>query len=238
MRRFLLGVLMTTGCHRDGHAPDDTAPPLGGPPHGHEHSHRMHAMNHRFEDAEQWAKRFDDPSRDAWQKPDAVIAAMRLAPGDVVADVGAGTGYFAMRLAKAVPDGKVLASDVEPDMVRYLEERAKREGVANVVAVLGRADDPALPEPADVVLLCDVAHHVQGRVAFFERVRSQLRPGGRIVIVDFEPDAPDDAPGPPREHRLSAAALTAELVQAGFEAASEDHDLLPFQYVLQVRARS
>lgn len=228
---------MTTGCHRDGHAPDATSPPLGGPPHGHDHSHRMHTMNHRFEDAEQWAKRFDDPSRDAWQKPDAVIAAMALGPDDIVADVGAGTGYFAMRLAKAVPQGKVLASDVEPDMVRYLEDRAEREGVANVTAVLGRADDPALPEAADVVLLCDVAHHVQGRVAFFERVRSQLRAGGRIVIVDFEPDAPDDAPGPPREHRLSAASLTAELAKAGFDPVSEDHDLLPFQYVLQVRAR-
>ena len=232
---FVLG-LVAMACKHHGAAPGATPP--GDAHDGQSHTtHQMHQMHHRFEDAETWAKRFDDPSRDAWQKPDAVTAALGLSPSDIVADVGAGTGYFAVRLAKAVPDGKVFASDVEPDMVRYLGERARRDGIANLVAVQGKADDPALPEPANLVLLCNVAHHIGDRVAFFGRIRSQLAANGRIVIVDFEPDAPDDAPGPPKAHRLAAAALIAELERAGFVLAGEDHELLPYQYVLQFRLR-
>jgi len=226
-------------------APVDTAAQAdtaagAGPAHG-EHSHAMHTMHHEFKGAESWAKRFDDPARDAWQKPDEVIAWLGLAPGDVVADVGAGTGYFAMRLAKAVPQGKVLASDIEPDMVRYLGERAAKEGITNVVTIQGAAGDPRLGETAaagapTVVLLCDVAHHIADRPAFFTRVREQLAPGGRVVIIDFEPDAPEGAPGPPKAYRLAASALAAELVRAGLVVSREDHELLPYQYLLELRA--
>src|SRR5262245_27510300 len=102
-------------------------------------------MPHRFENAEQWAKIFDDPARDAWQHPDAVVAALELAPAMTVADVGAGTGYFTVRLARAVPQGRVIATDIEPDMVRYLTERAGREHLSNVTAVQCGATDPKLP---------------------------------------------------------------------------------------------
>jgi ubiquinone/menaquinone biosynthesis C-methylase UbiE len=90
--------------------------------HGEQHMHR------RFDDAEKWSKVFDDPARDAWQKPVEVITALKLAPDAVVADIGSGTGYFAVRLARAVPRGKVYGADVETDMVRFLNERAAREG--------------------------------------------------------------------------------------------------------------
>lgn len=86
-----------------------------------------HTHRHAFSDAERWARIFEDPARDAWQKPDEVVQALRLAPDAVVADIGAGTGYFAARLARAVPNGRVFAVDIEPDMVRYLTERARRE---------------------------------------------------------------------------------------------------------------
>src|SRR5512143_3695049 len=100
-------------------------------------SHDRHGgMPHRFEHADEWAKQFDDPSRDAWQQPDRVIAALALTPAMTVADVGAGTGYFSVRLARAVPQGEVLATDIEPDMVRYLGERATREHLPNIKAVL------------------------------------------------------------------------------------------------------
>jgi ubiquinone/menaquinone biosynthesis C-methylase UbiE len=98
-------------------------------------------MPHRFEHADAWAKQFDDPSRDAWQQPDKVITALALTPSMTVADVGAGTGYFTVRLARAVPQGEVIATDIEPDMVRYLGERAEREHLPNIRALLAGADD-------------------------------------------------------------------------------------------------
>src|SRR6266496_1223846 len=104
---------------------------------------------HRFGDAEKWAKVFDDPERDAWQKPHEVIEALALAPDAVVADIGSGTGYFAVRLARFVPKGRVYGVDTEPGMVKYLAERARREGLANLVSIAGqcgpRADGGRVP---------------------------------------------------------------------------------------------
>jgi cyclopropane fatty-acyl-phospholipid synthase-like methyltransferase len=99
------------------------------------------AFHHRFEDPEKWAKEFDDPERDAWQKPEEILDALRLTRTSSVADIGAGTGYFNVRIAKRIPEGKVFAADIEPEMVRYLGERAQREHLANLVPVLANADD-------------------------------------------------------------------------------------------------
>lgn len=187
-----------------------------------------HTHQHRFTDAERWAHVFDDPARDAWQKPHEVIQALALPPGAVVADVGAGTGYFSARLATMLPDGKVYAVDVEPDMVKYLGERAKREGRANMVAVAGAPDDPKLPEKVDLVLMVDVHHHIDERVRYFRALRDALKPGGRVAIIDFRPDAPM---GPPRSARLPAEAVIEELTQAGYRL-KQEHGILPNQYFL------
>src|SRR5689334_3737130 len=114
--------------------------------HHHNHDHDGHQpLGHRFEHADDWTAQFDDPKRDAWQKPDEVVAALALQPGMTVADIGAGTGYFEARLSKAVGDsGKVIAVDLEADMVRYLGERATREKLANVEARQSTTDDPKL----------------------------------------------------------------------------------------------
>src|SRR5690606_14149780 len=140
---------------------------------GHDH-HAGHAGTHRFDDADEWAKRFDAPGRDEWQRPEAVIDLIAPAPDAVVADLGAGTGYFAVRLARRVSQGRVLANDVEPDMVRYLGERATKEGLANLVPVQGKPDDPALPEAVDIAFMCNVAHHIEDRVAYFRKVGAKL----------------------------------------------------------------
>jgi SAM-dependent methyltransferase len=195
------------------------------PQHGHQHS---------FRDAEKWSHVFDDPKRDAWQKPHEVIQALALKPDARVADLGAGTGYFSARLARMLPQAKVYAIDIEPDMVRFLESRAQREGLGNVIALQGAADNPRLPEKADLILLVDVYHHIGDRTPYFRRLRESLRPGGRIAIVDFKPDSPV---GPPRAARIAAAAVMAEMTAAGYAVAAE-HAFLPYQYFLVFKPAS
>ena len=122
-----------------------------------------HTHQHSFGGAEQWSQVFDDPKRDAWQKPHEVIQALALKPDAVVADIGSGTGYFSVKFAHMTPKGRVYGVDTEPDMVKFLAERAKRDGLKNITAVAGTPDDPRLPEKADLIILVDVYHHVGDR---------------------------------------------------------------------------
>ena len=155
-----------------------------------------HSHDHSFGDADKWAKVFDDPKRDAWQKPHEVIRALELKPDAVIADIGSGTGYFSMRFAHMVPKGRVYGVDTEPDMVKYLADRAKREGMTNVTAIAAAPGDPRLPEKADLVVLVDVYHHVEDRERYFSRLRDSLKPGGRVAVIDFRMNSPQ---GPDRK---------------------------------------
>ena len=186
---------------------------------------------HSFSGAEHWARVFDDPARDEWQKPHEVIQALNLAPNAVVADIGSGTGYFSIRLAHFVPKGRVFGVDTEPDMVKYLAERAKRDGLTNVTAVAGKSDDPRLPAKADLVMMVDVFHHVAGRVQYFRRLQNSLKAGGRVAIIDYKKDSPM---GPPASERITADGVKAELRAAGYVLLKE-HDFLPHQYFLIFR---
>jgi len=197
-------------------------------------SQSPHTHQHGFSGAERWAHVFDDPARDAWQKPHEVIQALALPPDSVVADVGAGTGYFAARLANMLARGRVYAVDVEPDMVRYLGERAKREGRPNMIAVAGAPRDPKIPEKVDLVLMVDVHHHIDERVRYFREMQRYLKPGGRVAIIDFRPEAPM---GPPRAARLEAGVIVDELTRAGYRLARE-HGFLPNQYFLVFEPKS
>src|SRR6185436_6031598 len=164
-RSFLLAGLVSIGA-------GVSAPAAAQSPGTHQHS---------FGDAQKWSQIFDDPQRDAWQKPHEVIQALALKPDAVVADIGSGTGYFAARFANMVPKGRVYGVDTEPDMVKYLAARAKREGLKNISAVRGQPDNPQLPEKVDLVLLVDVYHHIESRERYFQKLISSLKPGGRIA---------------------------------------------------------
>jgi SAM-dependent methyltransferase len=193
-----------------------------------------HSHQHSFGDAEKWSHVFDDPEREAWQKPHAVIDALALKPEAVVADLGAGTGYFAARLANMLPKGIVYAVDLEPDMVRYLGERAKREGLANLEPVQAAAGDARLPGKVDLVLLVDVYHHIEARESYFRQLAASLRPGARIAVIDFRLDSPE---GPPKAARIAPEQVKAELARAGY-ALAEEHGFLPRQYFLLFNKRS
>ncbi|MGE3163881.1 MAG: class I SAM-dependent methyltransferase [Planctomycetota bacterium] len=185
-------------------------------------------VNHRFEDAEDWARRFEDPTRDGWQRPDEVIAALALTPDSRVADIGAATGYFPIRVARAVPDGVVYGVDIEPTLVNYLNLRARHEGVHNLVALVCLPDDPRIPEPVDCVLVVNTYHHIDSRVEYFRRVHESLRPGGRLVIVDFKEGSLPV--GPSADHKIAAKQVISELQAAGYRL--DRRDELPYQYVL------
>lgn len=185
-------------------------------------------MDHRFNNPKELAKNFDDPARDAWQMPERVIAALDLKPGQSVADIGAGTGYFSMRLAKSAAAPKVYAIDIEPSMVTYLKDRAAKEHLHNVTAVQAAADSPNLPEAVDVVLIVDTYHHIGAREVYFRKLAQSLKPGGRVAIVDFRPDSPE---GPPKEFRFTTEQIKAEMAKAGYTLAAQ-HDFLPRQHFL------
>ena len=187
-----------------------------------------HTHMHSFSGAEHWARVFDDPERDAWQKPHQVIETLALKPDAIVADIGAGTGYFAVRLAHFVPQGRVYAVDIEPDMVKYLGDRARREGLRNLTAVTGTPEDARLPAKVDLILMVDTYHHIERRERYFRRLAPSLRPGGRIAIIDFNEHS---AMGPPPGARIAAAQVTAEMGQAGYQPAGE-YRFLPDQYFL------
>lgn len=185
-------------------------------------------VHHAFDDVPHWVAVFDDPERDAWQKPHAVLEALALKPDAAVADLGAGTGYFSARLANMFPKATVYAVDVEPQMVKYLGERAKREGLANLRPVQATSGDARLPEKVDLVLLVDVYHHIEARERYFRQLGASLRPGARIAVIDFRLDSPE---GPPVAARVAPEQVTAELARAGYALVTE-HRFLPRQYFL------
>ena len=229
-----LAVPLLAGCGA-------AAPPAPPAEHAHEHSEHGHGdhehgpLVHRFQDAAQWAKDFDDPARDAWQRPAEVIAAMKISEGQTVADIGAGTGYFLPYLARAVgPKGKVLGLDIEPDMVRYMRERAGREGLVPVEARVVALDDPGLAAGAiDRVLIVDTWHHIDGRTAYAAKLRDALAPGGAVFVVDFRMEA---RRGPPAHHRLRPEQVMDELTAAGLQA-SLIEESLPDQYIVVGRRK-
>lgn len=131
---------------------------------------------------------YEGIGRESWQHPEEVVRVLGIKPGETVADLGAGGGYFTFLLARAVgPRGKVYAVDVDPTMVDYLKARAAREGFANVEVVLADENDPRLQAGAvDLMFTCNTYHHLEERPAYFARLKQYLRPDGRIAIIDFE----------------------------------------------------
>ncbi|HXV61440.1 MAG TPA: methyltransferase domain-containing protein [Vicinamibacteria bacterium] len=198
--------------------------------HGHEQQH--HDPQHSFTATEQWVEAFENAERDAQQKPDEVVGTLKLSPGDAVADIGAGTGYFTRRLARAVgDDGIAYAVDLEPNMLRYVAERALREGQPNIVPVLATASSPMLaPSSVDLIFICNTIHHIDSRQDYYRILARTLRRGGRLAIVDFHKDA-ELEDGPSKEMRIAKQSLIDEIGAAGFRLAG-DHDFLPVQYFL------
>jgi ubiquinone/menaquinone biosynthesis C-methylase UbiE len=187
-------------------------------------------------DLESYIAAQEEPSRAAWQKPDQVLDALALAPGQTICDIGAGPGYFALRAAKRVgATGRVFAVDVEPRILDALRTRLEKADVRNVTPVLALAADPLLPPAScDLVLIVDAYHHFPDRPHYLARLAALLRPHGRLADVDWQKRATDF--GPPLEHRIAREEFLADAAKAGLRVVSEPK-LLPYQYFLVLIAR-
>lgn len=225
---FALLTVLCAGCNERS---QQTAGAAAATP-AHEHSS---GAERGLPGVESYAHRLDDPARDEWQKPDEVIRLLRCQPGMNVADLGAGTGYFIGPLSDAVgPDGRVIALDISPATVDWLNDRIEHEELRNVQPQLVSSDDPGLDRRStDRVLIVNTWHHIENRVEYAKKLLPTLRRRGMVLIVDFTMDSPH---GPPAKHRLTIDTVVEELETAGFEA-EVLKESLPYQYAIAGRAR-
>lgn len=209
-------VALGTGCSRNG--------PGSGPPRHYEDPRAMIAV-------------FESEDRDAWQKPDEVVRVLPLAGRSaVIADIGAGSGYFTRRLAQQVPEGRVYAVDVDGEFEDYLLENREAWGTPNIEPHLAIYDDPMLPAgELDLVFAANTYAYIRDRVDYFGKVRAALKGDGRLALIDFRPEAEvpgDIAPAP--EHRIARDSALAELERAGFSLEREE-TFLSYQWFLVLK---
>lgn len=186
-----------------------------------------------FDDVEKYIAFLEKPERAVWQKPDAVVAALELKGNETVVDVGAGSGYFTFRFAKALPQGKVIATDTEAEMIRHIYHRVMSDGIKNIQAVLTKPDDPKVTKEADWVFICDVLHHVPDRSAWLGRLVTEMKPGAKLALIEFkEGKLPE---GPPASTKIPRAQLVSLAGNAGLSFEGEKVNLLPYQVYLVFR---
>jgi SAM-dependent methyltransferase len=190
-----------------------------------------------------WANGYVDllerANREDVQKSPEIMKTLAFRPGERVADIGAGSGYFTFQVAKAVgPTGSVLALDIAPEMLEYLDLRVKAQKATNVTLRKVASDDPQLaPGSVDTILMIDAIHYVKDRTAYAKKLLPGLAPGGRVVIIDYIPKPMSERPwGPPPEQQFPREQLDREMAGAGFKVLA-GYDFLPEQFFVVYGAR-
>ncbi|HYV48736.1 MAG TPA: class I SAM-dependent methyltransferase [Myxococcaceae bacterium] len=203
------------------------------PEHGH-HGHGERGQHGNPKDLEHFVAKLEDPERLEWQKPDEVLDALKLGPDSVVGEIGAGSGFFTLRLARRVRH--VYAVDAEPQLLGVLRDRLQQAAVRNVTPVLGMPERSLLPAGAcDLALMVDTLHHLPDRAAYLRELAAALRPGGRIAVVDWH--RRELPVGPAMEHKVAREDALLAGEQAGL-ALVDEATFLPYQYLLVLRART
>ena len=183
-----------------------------------------------FEEVEEYIKFLERADRAKWQKPEAVVKTLGLKGTETVVDLGSGSGYFTFRLSQAVPKGKVIAIDSQPEMVRHVHRKVLTGEWPNVRAQVGKPNDPGLPPDADFVFVCDVLLHVRQKAAWLKTIHSQMQSGAKLVLIDFqEGDLPE---GPPEKIKVPKKEVLRLCKEAGFDLKRDEPDLLPYQEFL------
>ena len=197
------------------------------PEQGHQHERMPNVM--------EYLDRLERPDRDQYQKPSQVIDALGLKAGMHIADLGAGSGYFTRRFVEAVTEtGKVFVIDIEPEALKYVEDsliHMHRSFEAEFI--VARPDNPKIPiDSVDLIFVCNTYHHLEDRSQYFNNIKSSLRPGGRIAIIDFYHDERSGELGFPKRHLVPPEKVVEELTAAGYRLVKE-HAFLPKQYFLE-----
>jgi SAM-dependent methyltransferase len=201
--------------------------PLAAQPHGHAGHHRV------FDDPAAYTESWDNPERDAWQRPAELVTALGVTAGMTVADIGTGTGYLLPHLSRAAgTEGRVLAVDISPQMLEWVADRAAREGLDNIETVQASGAATGLPAATvDRAIMINVWHHIEDPAAYARDLYQVMRAGGVVLIVEAKPDW-DEGRAPPRHFRLQPEAVMAQLEQAGFNAVLDTFEI-DRQYVVR-----
>jgi arsenite methyltransferase len=190
-----------------------------------EEMHKLH------QNSKAYIALLEDPQRDAYQKPHEVIMALNLREGEIVADIGAGSGYFALRLAHHVGDkGRVYAVDINPDMIIYMNHHIRDMQLKNIETILAVPDDPLLMDASiDRFFICDTWHHIENKTKYLALMKKMLRPGGQVIMIEFHKR---ELPvGPPVGMKIAREDLLRQMETNGFKLVKE-HTFLPYQYFL------
>ncbi|HTY61953.1 MAG TPA: methyltransferase domain-containing protein [Acidobacteriota bacterium] len=188
------------------------------------------------QDPKAYIAMLDNPQRDKEQRPDEVLAALDLKPGETIADIGAGSGYFSFRFARKLGDtGRVYAVDINSDMILHMNRYIRDNRLKNVTTILSAPDDPLLMDASiNRFFICNTWHHIQNRPQYVARMKKMLKPGGQIIIIDYKKK---QLPvGPPPEMKLAKREVIAEMEAGGFKLAKE-HGFLEYQYFLIFTAK-
>jgi arsenite methyltransferase len=195
------------------------------PPKSMEEMHRLH------QDSKAYIAVLEDPARDAYQKPHEVVESLGIKEGETIADIGAGSGYFAFRFSRHVgPSGRIYAVDIDPDMILYMNRRIRDMQIKNVVTVLSAPDDPLLMDQSvDRFFICETWHHIQNQAQYLTLMKEMLKPGGQVIMIDFQKR---DLPvGPPAEMKIARGDLIRQMQANGFRLEKEN-TFLPYHYFL------
>jgi ubiquinone/menaquinone biosynthesis C-methylase UbiE len=187
--------------------------------------HRLH------NDPAAYIGALEDPKRDGYQKPHEVLTALKIRPGEVIADIGAGSGYFTFRLSHFVgAKGKVYAVDVSPEMILHINRRIRDLKTTNVITVLADPDDPLLPENSiNRFFFSESWHHIENQSKYLALMKKLLKPGGEVVMIDFQKK---ELPiGPPMQMKISREDLIKQMQTNGFRL-TQEYTFLPYQYFL------
>ncbi|MDX1902769.1 MAG: methyltransferase domain-containing protein [Thermonemataceae bacterium] len=183
-------------------------------------------------DFDKLVQRFENSERDSWQKPEKVLAFMGDMKEKTVVDIGAGTGYFAFRLASVAKN--IIAADVDERFSVYIQNKNKEKQFSNISTRKAEYEKPPIQDAeADVVLMVNVYHHIEHRGVYFKELLEKLKSDGELVIIDFKKgDLPQ---GPPNKMKLSEKQVVKELKKIGFQVDKIDTETLPYQYMIKVK---
>lgn len=232
---FIITCLLCIGCHNHQRQTDTGQVKANDHEHHEDRKSEHGSVNEHMHQTpvKDLIERFESPERDAYQKPQKVLDYLGDIKGLTIMDIGAGSGYFSVKLAEK--GAKVIAADVDDEFQEFVKRRIEENNLTNIETRKIPYDSPNLEnEEADMVFIVNTYHHITDRPDYFNKVKKGTKTNGELVIIDFFKT--DDIPvGPPEKHKISIDVVIKELKKAGYTAFKVNVDLLPYQYIIKAK---